>query len=96
MDLGYSFHIEHIYARNRAEMESMTAIRAKLELLGNKSLLEQRINIRASDYRFADKVKYYKGLHKKKAPTRIYELLEITNKQKDFIWAEICLLKHER
>lgn len=84
LDLGYSFHIEHIYARNRAEMEPMAAIRAKLELLGNKSLLEQRINIRASDYRFADKVKYYKGLHKKKAPTRIYELLEMADKQKDF------------
>lgn len=84
LDLGYSFHIEHIYARNRAEMEPMAAIRAKLELLGNKSLLEQRINIRASDYRFADKVKYYKGLHKKKAPTRIYELLEMADQQTDF------------
>ena len=84
LDLGYSFHIEHIYARNRAEMEPMAAIRPKLELLGNKSLLEQRINIRASDYRFADKVKYYKGLHKKKAPTRIYELLEMADQQTDF------------
>gem|GEM_PF-2286865 len=29
--------------------------------LGNKVLLEQRINIRASDYRFPDKKKYYLG-----------------------------------
>lgn len=84
LDLGCSFHIEHIYARNRAEMEPTAAIRPRLELLGNKSLLEQRINIRASDYRFADKVKYYKGLHKKKAPTRIYELLEMADQQTDF------------
>ena len=84
LDLGCSFHIEHIYARNRAEMQPSASIQQKLELLGNKALLEQRINIRASDYRFADKVKYYKGLHKKKAPTRIYELLEMADQQTDF------------
>ena len=32
-----------------------------VEILGNKVLLEKRLNIRASDYRFVDKVKYYKG-----------------------------------
>ena len=84
LDLGCSFHIEHIYARNRAEMQPSASIQQKLELLGNKALLEQRINIRASDYRFADKVKYYKGLHKKKALTRIYELLEMADQQTDF------------
>ena len=84
LDLGYSFHIEHIYARNRAEMQPSASIQQKLELLGNKALLEQRINIRASDYRFADKVKYYKGQHKKKSNTRIYELLEMADQQTDF------------
>ena len=84
LDLGCSFHIEHIYARNRAEMQPSASIQQKLELLGNKALLEQRINIRASDYRFADKVKYYKGLHKKKALTRIFELLEMADQQLDF------------
>ena len=32
-----------------------------VESLGNKALLEKRINIRASDYRFDDKKKYYEG-----------------------------------
>ena len=30
-----------------------------MESLGNKSILEKKINIRASDYRFSDKIKYY-------------------------------------
>lgn len=30
-----------------------------LESLGNKSLLEKSVNIRASDYRFEDKCKHY-------------------------------------
>ena len=29
-------------------------------------------------------MKYYKGLHKKKALTRIYELLEMADQQTDF------------
>ena len=29
--------------------------------MGNKSLLEKSVNIRASDFRFEDKVKKYKG-----------------------------------
>ncbi len=44
-----------------------------LESLGNKSLLEKKIEIRASDYRFEDKIKYYRGYtnnknQKKKEP----------------------------
>ena len=57
------------------------------ELLGNKSLLEQRINIRASDYRFTDKVKYYKGLQGGKGErkqTCISELLAMANEKNDF------------
>lgn len=60
MSIDAPFDIEHIYAKNRAAHESMENQRA-LELLGNKTLLEKRINIRASDYKFADKKKYYQG-----------------------------------
>ena len=47
-------------------------------------LLEENINIRASDYRFQDKKKYYKGFvtesGSKKEGTKIYELLSLANK----------------
>jgi hypothetical protein len=91
LDLGCDLHTEHIYARKRAEMEPSATIQPKLELLGNKSLLEQCINIRASDYRFADKAALYKGQQtgkgktsKGKNGTRIYELLEMADQQTDF------------
>lgn len=87
LDLGCDLHTEHIYARKRAEMEPSATIQPKLELLGNKSLLEQRINIRVSDYRFADKAALYKGRQTRKGKangTRIYELLELADRQTDF------------
>lgn len=62
------------------------------KLLGNKSLLEKRINIRASDYRFADKKKYYTGFTSSKGEkkaTEIVELVELANKLSDFTEAEI-------
>jgi len=70
--------IEHIYAKNRGNLRNDL----NLELLGNKSLLEKRINIRASDYKFADKTKYYKGYINSKGlkneGTKINELVELT------------------
>lgn len=91
LHLGCDLHTEHIYARKRAEMEPSATIQPKLELLGNKSLLEQRINIRASDYRFADKAALYKGRQtgksktsKGKNGTQIHELLEMADQQTDF------------
>lgn len=78
--------IEHIYARNRTKQEPLEA-EQNTELLGNKSLLEQRINIRASDYRFSDKVKHYRGElsnNSNKSKTSIYELIDISNKKEDF------------
>lgn len=47
--------IEHIYARNRQDKEQSLSDVRSLELLGNKALLEKRINISASDYRLGDK-----------------------------------------
>ena len=87
LDLGCSFHIEHIYARNRVEAQPSSTIQQRIELLGNKSLLEQRINIRVSDYRFADKAALYKGRQTRKGKangTRIYELLEMADQLLDF------------
>lgn len=102
LDLGCSFHIEHIYARNRAEKQVSTSIEQKLDLLGNKALLEQRINIRASDYRFADKAALYRGRQtgkgktsKGKNGTRIHELLEMADQQTDFTEDDI-VLRNER
>ena len=58
--INAKLEIEHIYARNRCNFEPLGNPDA-LEFLGNKSLLEKRINIGAADYRFADKKKYYLG-----------------------------------
>ena len=57
-----SFDIEHIYAKERHNRENKLQDPEKIEELGNKILLEKTINIRASDYRFEDKKKYYYGL----------------------------------
>lgn len=59
--LSQQFDIEHIYPRKRQENEKGLSDSKQLESLGNKVLLEKRINIRASDYQFKDKTKYYNG-----------------------------------
>ena len=61
LSLETAFEIEHIYARNRVNSENSLSDWQKVDALGNKILLEKRINIRASDYRFTDKKKYYLG-----------------------------------
>ena len=85
--LDIPFEIEHIYARNRNEKENGLTNIKYIDLLGNKSLLEKKINIRASDYRFEDKKKFYLGFTKsngeRKEGTSIVELRNITQ-QEDF------------
>lgn len=80
--------IEHIYARNRQDKEKGLRSDRNLNLLGNKALLEKRINIRASDYRFEDKKKFYKGFisqqGKEKQATMIRELTEMARQKDDF------------
>lgn len=86
LPLDVPLEIEHIYARNRRETGRAISPES-LELLGNKSLLEKRINIRASDYRFADKVKYYRGYSNSKGEkpgTDIQELVSLSNEISDF------------
>jgi hypothetical protein len=82
------FEIEHIYAKNREKNDRNLKNVKNLESLGNKSLLEDRINIRASDYRFSDKIKYYKGFTNNKGKfregTQIHELIKLSETNNDF------------
>ena len=93
LSLERTLEIEHIYPRNRQENEHSLTNPRSLEALGNKSLLEKRINIRASDYRFADKVKYYKGYHNSRKQwregTKIRELVNLSSSMTDFCEPDI-------
>ena len=85
--------IEHIYARNRYDKDKSLTDVKNLEALGNKALLEKRINIRAADYRFEDKVKYYQGFvnsrNQKKEGTRNHELRRLSETLTDFTEKDI-------
>ena len=84
--------VEHIYARNRYDNDKSLSDVRNLEALGNKALLEKRINIRAADYRFADKVKYYQGFtnsrNQQKEGTQNHELILLSTAD-DFTEADI-------
>ena len=84
LDINQSFEIEHIFAKNRQVQENSLINSKNIESLGNKILLEERINIRASDYRFTDKKKYYLGYtnarNQWKEGTEIVELRNLSNK----------------
>lgn len=88
LSLETVFEIEHIYSRSRQDKEKKLTDARNLESLGNKALLEKRINIRASDYRFEDKKKYYLGFtnsrNQKKDGTKIAELVTLANTATDF------------
>lgn len=87
------FDIEHIYPKKRQENERGLSDNKQIESLGNKALLEKRINIRASDYRFEDKVKYYNGFindkGQRKDGTINLELKNISSSYKEFGEKEI-------
>ena len=69
-----------------------------LESLGNKVLLERSINIRAADYRFVDKTKYYGGFMttsgQKKHGTKIVELQQISAQHSNFTELDIQIRKN--
>lgn len=92
-ELGTAFQIEHIYAKKLHEFENSLSNTRNLEALGNKILLEKRINIRAADYRFADKVRYYNGYTNArkewKDGTQINELQKLAATLNDFTENEI-------
>lgn len=85
---GTTLEIEHIYSKKRQENEKGLKNKANLESLGNKALLEKGINIRASDYRFTDKIKYYLGFTNAngvyKEGTKNSELKNIANTLSDY------------
>lgn len=88
LSLETVFEIEHIYSRSRHDKEKRLTDARNLESLGNKVLLEKRINVRASDYRFVDKIKYYLGFtnsrNQKKEGTKVSELVALANTATDF------------
>jgi len=83
LDIKENFNIEHIYPKKRQEMEGhLQGLKnaSNLESLGNKILLEESINIRASDFRFEDKKKIYSGelrRGKNKDVSRISEIIAL-------------------
>lgn len=93
LSLDTKLQIEHIFPKKRQENESALGDKNNLESLGNKALLEEKINIRASDYRFQDKKKYYKGFitdsGKKKEGTKIQELVSLAVSFDNFTESDI-------
>lgn len=92
-NINTNFDIEHIFARKRQENDKSLSNSRNLEALGNKVLLEDKINIRAADYRFVDKIKYYKGFTNDKGQYKegsvIFELVKLANSNNDFIEDDI-------
>lgn len=95
--LDVTLEIEHVFSRKRQENERSLIDKNSLESLGNKILLEKSINIRASDYRFSDKKKYYNGFTndkgKYKEGTRIVELVTMAKQKDDFCEDDIVARK---
>lgn len=93
LSLESIFEIEHIFARKRQENEKSLSNLNQIESLGNKAILEKKINIRASDYRFEDKKKYYLGFTndkgQKKDGTKIVELQDFAKNKNDFTETDI-------
>ena len=83
--LDTKLEIEHIYAKKLHETKPLENVE-NLELLGNKSLLEKRINIYAANLPFANKKIYYLGATNKKnaMPTFNLELLKLAETHEDF------------
>lgn len=97
--LDTNFDIEHIFAKKRQENDKTLQNLKNLESLGNKTLLESKINIRASDYRFSDKIKYYTGFANDKGKivngSIILELVNLANVKTDFEEQDIAKRNQE-
>ena len=91
--LGDRMEIEHIYSKKRQEKDMPFTDPKNIESLGNKSILEKRINIRASDYRFSDKCDFYLGFpdnpKRKREGTKIEELRTLAINFDDFTESNI-------
>lgn len=92
VDLDTKFTYEHIFPKKRLDFEPMDNPN-NIELLGNIALLEKSVNCRASDYRFADKKKFYigfansSGIYKRGTCNR--ELQQLAATKNDFTEADI-------
>ena len=86
--LGAELQIEHILPKKRQELHNVLSNPELLETLGNKSLLEKTINIRAADYRLVDKKIFYLG-DGKKAGTFNLELRRLSETHDDFTEEDI-------
>lgn len=92
--INTKLEIEHIYAKNRCNFEPLQNPDA-LKFLGNKTLLEKRINIGAADYRLVDKKIYYLGDGKSKQGTFNLELRDLAETHDDFTEADILARNEE-
>ena len=81
-------HIEHIFAKNRQSFQPLENPDT-LEFLGNKALLEEKINKKISDNPFKDKKIYYLGDGKSKPATFNLELRGLAETKDDFTEADI-------
>lgn len=109
LDINESFQLEHIFSKKRQEMENGLNSESILESLGNKVLLEDSINISASDYSFEGKQKIYSGevrRGKNREKSKIAEIddliarngfneQDIINRNKDIIDKFFSLLEKE-
>ena len=82
--------IEHIYSKRKAVDNQFDFV----DNIGNLVFLEKGINIRASDYRFVDKVKYYtgqvnSGRNRKPICTQIRELIDLSHTHTSFTESDI-------
>ncbi len=82
--LGMDLQIEHILAKKRQELHHVLKNPDALEFLGNKSLLEKSINIRAADYRLVDKKIFYLSDGRAKLATFNLELRTLAETYDDF------------
>lgn len=87
--LGIDLQIEHILAKKRQELHHVLQNPDALEFLGNKSLLEKTINIRAADNRLVDKKIFYLGDGKSKQGTFNLELRDLAETHDDFTEQDI-------
>ena len=84
--LIWPYAIERIYAREHAWAEDVQLDSTNHETLENKSLLVKRINIRAFNYRFSDKKKYYRRLPQRGGflkETKIRKLISTADEPSD-------------
>lgn len=81
---GIVLNIEHIYSKSRHESFQQLANSDALEFLGNKVLLEEKINKKISNNPFNDKKIYYLGDGKSKLGTFNLELRSLAETRDDF------------